>query len=140
MAVIPHRFPFAFIDPRAAERRGGDHVAIRVSAGDWLNRVGGPSPVLSLELLAQASLILLPRPEYDSEDAPAAEGRDQPAIAGFADVHFDQRWVRRPPAAGDTFLAEARLEGRFGPMLKVKAALSLDGEELTRGTLLLVGG
>lgn len=126
--MIPHRFPFRFVDDAASVPDG---VAIRCSGGDWAGRGLDIPAFLGLEMLAQASILLL-------RDAGAPSGtlpetfRDV-RLGGVQAASFLGAF--RP---GDLLVARTRVAGRFGKTLKVTGTLERDGSALLEADLLLV--
>ena len=136
--MLPQKFPFAFLD------REGDDDGVRVllTAGSRPHRSRPIAQGLALEMLAQAALIELVRPQQVEEEAPDGSS-GKPAIAGFDDVSYSEAWAHRPPIPGEQLRAKTELLGRFGPMLKVRGTLvrqepGLDDEMMLEATLLLV--
>ncbi len=114
--MLPHRYPFRFVD----EGRGGS-VSVSLTFGSpWLQR-GEPLPLgLAVEILAQASHVLL-------------GGGESVYLAGIEGAR-----LLAPCQVGDRLEAQAKREGAFAGMFRVSAALERDGVRVAEATLILV--
>lgn len=121
--MIPHRFPFRFFETPESQ---GEGVLIRVTGGGWWSR-GGPIPsFLALEMVAQASIVVL------SEELPATPAGDRVLLAGVQGASFHD-----PLRPGDTLRARVTLDARFGRILKVTGSLEREEIPVFEGSLLL---
>jgi hypothetical protein len=128
---MPHRFPFAFVDGTAT---AGDppRLRVRLTAAQEAARGGaGPSPLLLIEVVAQAALRLL------AGDAPPA---GPVALAGLEELELAEDLARHPLQAGDELWVSARPAARLGRLLKLEGQVERDGETIARGTWLLAVG
>jgi hypothetical protein len=120
--TLPHRFPFRLVDGET----GGRAVA-RLSYGAFWSR-GGPtaSPALLVEAVAQgAALVATP---------PGAEGA-RLALAAIEGASWEAAGE-----AGDTLEIVVTLEGRFGRLVRVRGAATLDGRPAGSASLVLAAG
>jgi len=120
---LPHEFPFRLVD-----RPQGGVARVAVSANEFWDRgLAARGAGLWLEAMAQSAALTL--------EGAGAGGAGQMALAGV-----ERFLVHRSPAAGDLVHISARLEGGFGPVVRV-AAVAEDSEgAIAEGFLLLVGG
>ncbi|MCG8463203.1 MAG: hypothetical protein MI919_43535 [Holophagales bacterium] len=150
---IPHAFPFRLVeDPshlRERRERGGPAagdtgavpcVRVRLTQGASLVR-GRPfyPPILTLEILAQAALVLAGAAPEPGADAGPTASRADLRLAGFDSVSFAEALVDRPLMAGDELAARVDTVGRFGAVAKVRGELERDGVTVVRAEMLLAG-
>ncbi len=117
--MLPHQFPFRLID-----RVEGDSAVLAATvSAQWLRDSGAVPAVLSIEILAQAAIVLFPD-----------DGKGGRALLAGVDA----AQLVRPLAAGERLQARVRLVGHFGRMMKIEGELTTDGGELlARAGLLL---
>ena len=116
-AVLPHRYPFRFVD----EGRGGSSVSVFLTSDSpWLQRGEPLSLGLAVEIMAQASHVLL-------------GGGENVYLAGVESAR-----LLASCEAGDRLEAQAKREGAFAGMFRVSAALERDGVRVAEATLILV--
>ena len=128
--MIPHRYPFRFV----AERDPAGGLPILCSAGDRAHGGERYPGFLGIEMLAQASILLL----GDYEGSP---GLPEPAPEAFRNVRLggiQEAEFRDELHPGDLLVARARVEGRLGTTLKVAGTLERDGRTVLRASLLLI--
>jgi 3-hydroxymyristoyl/3-hydroxydecanoyl-(acyl carrier protein) dehydratase len=121
--MMPHAYPF-----RLLERGPGDDGALplRWTVNGALDRgLGAMPPVLAVEMLAQAALVLL-------GGAGDAGGGGGGLLAGVEEVAF-----HAPLRAGDRLEAHATVTGRFGRLVKARAWIARGGDTVVEGELLL---
>ena len=127
--MLPHAFPFRLFDPLPASPDvATGELELRLSAAAAGLRDGPWPPMLAVEALAQAAMVILARPQAT---APRAY------LAGLESIHFDLRLVTRPLLAGDLLRVSAEEKGSFGRLLKVGGELRRSDGPLVRGDLLL---
>lgn len=125
--MIPHAFPFRFVGGR---RPAGEGLEVRTSAGDWWSRGEPLLPFLGVEILAQASILLMDRGE---PSAPSDAEDPGLRLGGLQDVRFAE-----PIRPGELLVARADATGRFGRGVKVRATLARDGAVVCEASLLLI--
>ena len=123
--MLPHRYPFELLD-----RSADDRVVVGLTAGAGVVRGGAEwPPVLALEALAQAAMVLLAEPG----EAPA-----RGALAGIDQARLPS--ASRPLLVGDRLAATVERRGAFGRLLKVHGRLERDGESVVEADLILALG
>jgi len=127
-AIIPHRYPFLFVD-RMIEVEDGQHgVGIKnVSANEWFFEGHFPGRkvmpgVLIVEAMAQVAAVTLLR-KID------AAGKI-PMFGGIEQMRF-----RRPVVPGDQLRLEFTLEKMRGPVGKGTVRATVDGQVAAEGTI-----
>lgn len=121
--MIPQRFPFRLL---ATTESKGESSLIRITGDGWWSRGGAVPSFLAVEMVAQASIVLLA-----SELPGGFEGRSV-LLAGVREARFHE-----PLRPGDTLRARSTIESRFGRILKVAGSLERDGAPVFEGSLLL---
>jgi 3-hydroxyacyl-[acyl-carrier-protein] dehydratase len=124
--IIPHRYPFLFLDEVIELLPGEKVVALKtVTEEDCAGHFPG-NPIMPgvkmVEALAQAGAVAVLSEE---------ENRGKLALfAGITDVRFKR--IVRP---GDVLTLECVLEAVRGPVGRGKARATVDGKLAVRGTL-----
>jgi 3-hydroxyacyl-[acyl-carrier-protein] dehydratase len=126
--IIPHRYPFLFVDRILELEEGKSAVGIKnVTANEWFFQGHFPGNrvmpgVLIVEALAQvASVALLKN----------ADSRGKtPLFGGIERMRF-----RRPVLPGDQLRLEFVLEKMRGPMGKGHVRATVDGKVAAEGTI-----
>lgn len=120
--VLPHRFPFRWLD-----RETGDVASALISANGYWTRDGGGLPLpFCAELLAQGAAILLRRPGGEE------------AARSMRLASIERLTASSLPEAGDVIevrMGEARA---FGGLTRISGTLSRRGEPIAEGVLVLV--
>lgn len=124
--MAPHAYPFLLVDRPAVGQ-----AVFRLTAGAGLGRGEAWSPIVAIEMLAQAALAL-----STPADAEAAGGA---LLAGLEGVTFAESLATRPLAAGDTLVASVERQGALGRVLKLRGRLERDAEVVVEGSFLLAG-
>jgi 3-hydroxymyristoyl/3-hydroxydecanoyl-(acyl carrier protein) dehydratase len=124
----PHQYPFRFID-RAGDDRDHRPVA-QLSAGC---RLPGRSLTLLVEIMAQGALVVLS--DGEGESGPRRTGD----AASLRLAGVDDARLHAPVVPGDRVTVDARVEGRYGALTKVRCRLERDGETVAEAGLLLAG-
>jgi len=126
--IIPHRFPFLFVDRVIELEEGTRAVGIKnVSVDEWFFRGHFPGRpimpgVLIVEALAQVGAVAaLSHPDNKGKLG---------LFAGIDKVRF-----RRQVTPGDQLRLEVTLERLRGPVGRAKAVATVDGELAAEGTL-----
>ena len=129
-AVLPHAYPFRFVDTALQRSESGDsggRVRARVSAnGRAAMGEGWQSPLLLAEAIAQATLLL--------EGGDPETGK-RGYLAGIQELE-----MTRPPRAGETLEIEIRLAGSFGPVFRFDGRVLSGDEVLATGSVLVRKG
>ena len=127
-AIIPHRFPFLFVDRVIEVEEGKRAVGIKnVSADEWFFRGHFPGRpimpgVLIVEALAQVGAVAaLSHPDNKGKLG---------LFAGIDKVRF-----RRQVTPGDQLRLEVTLERRRGPIGRATAVATVDGDIAAEGKL-----
>lgn len=127
-AIIPHRFPFLFVDRVIEIEEGKRAVGIKnVSADEWFFRGHFPSRpimpgVLIVEALAQVGAVAaLSHPDNKGKLG---------LFAGIDKVRF-----RRQVTPGDQLRLEVTLERLRGPVGRATAVATVDGAVAAEGKL-----
>jgi hypothetical protein len=120
--VLPHEFPFRFLD-RSAE---GGALWVTLTANGAASRGSAYPQLLGVEILAQAASALL---------APDGDVRQQQGrLAGIDGVRF-----HRPLRGSERLRAQAQLVRRYGRLVQVRVTLSnARHEPVVDGELLLL--
>jgi len=130
IGALPHAYPFRFVDTvtrPVGEGFVGGRVRARISSnGRGTMGEAWRSPLLFAEAIAQAALLL--------EGGDPEIGRHG-YLAGIQDLE-----VTRVPRAGETLEIAVGLAGRFGPVLRFDGSVSVNGETLARGSVLVRKG
>jgi 3-hydroxyacyl-[acyl-carrier-protein] dehydratase len=127
-AIIPHRYPFLFVDRMIEVEDGKRGVGIKnVSANEWFFEGHFPGRkvmpgVLIVEAMAQVAAITLLR-NVD------AAGKT-PMFGGIEQMRF-----RRPVVPGDQLRLEFTLEKMRGPIGKGAVRATVDGQVAAEGTI-----
>jgi len=117
--VLPHRYPFRFV----GDSPPGGTVTVSVSASSpWLQRSSTLGLALAIEIMAQASHVLL-------------DGGPTVYLAGIENAE-----IFSEIEAGDRLDARAQAVAGFGGMTKVAAFLARGRVEVAKATLILVNG
>ena len=124
-----HRFPFVLVD-RPSEVRPGASVALRLLSIDEALHEGIAgttySQSLLIEAMAQAAALF----------AEEGERRESGMLVGFRGLTFG-----RPPRIGDRLDVSASFVQRFGEIVRVAGRVTVSGETLAEGEILLsLGG
>ncbi len=127
-AIIPHRFPFLFVDRVIEVEEGKRAVGIKnVSADEWFFRGHFPGRpimpgVLIVEALAQVGAVAaLSHPDNKGKLG---------LFAGIDKVRF-----RRQVTPGDQLRLEVTLERLRGPIGRATAVATVDGDIAAEGKL-----
>jgi len=126
--IIPHRYPFLFVDRMVEIEDGKRGVGIKnVSANEWFFEGHFPGRkvmpgVLIVEALAQVAAVTLLR-KID------AAGKT-PMFGGIEQMRF-----RRPVVPGDQLRLEFTLEKMRGPVGKGAVRATVDGQLAAEGTI-----
>jgi 3-hydroxyacyl-[acyl-carrier-protein] dehydratase len=131
--ALPHTYPFRFVD-RIVQAPPSDATALwkgsartRISTGGRAAMgEGWHSPLLLVEAIAQAALLLEAKDEKEAE-----EGR-----LGFL-AGIDDFEVVRAPRAGETLSVDVTLAASFGPIVKFVGEVFADGERIAQGSVLV---
>jgi 3-hydroxyacyl-[acyl-carrier-protein] dehydratase len=127
-AIIPHRYPFLFVDRVVELESGRRGVGIKnVSANEWFFEGHFPGRkvmpgVLIVEALAQVAAITL----LHGQDA---KGKT-PMFGGIESMRF-----RRPVVPGDQLRLEFELEKLRGPVGKGRVRATVDGVLAAEGSI-----
>jgi len=129
-APLPHDYPFRFVDVVLEERdadfsRGRVRAAITANGRAAMGAKWG-SPILLVEAIAQAALLL--------RGGDAGVGRK-----GFL-AGIDGFEALRSPRAGEMLTVDVRLAARFGRVLRFEGEVSSAGEMIARGGVLVREG
>jgi len=120
-----HRFPFVLVD-RPGEVRPGASVALRLLSIDEALHEGlaGTTYAQSLliEAMAQAAALF----------AEEGERLESGMLVGFRGLTFG-----RPPRIGDRLDVSASFVQRFGEIVRVAGRVTVSGETLAEGEILL---
>jgi 3-hydroxyacyl-[acyl-carrier-protein] dehydratase len=126
--IIPHRFPFLFVDRILDIEPGRRIVGVKHVAGSerYLSSVAGGAPVLPTTLLLEAvaqvgAILVLSAPEHRD---------DFIYLAGI-----DRIRQRRPVRAGETVMIEAvmrRIKGAIGQM---SGTATVEGARIAYGSM-----
>lgn len=134
--MVPHRFPFRFVETTDRLPSAEEGLRISVTANAARGR-GGPYPrLLAIEIMAQAALALLGSGAGgDGTGARGVEasGADGLFLAGVQSAELDAELE-----PGQDLLASARLVGSYGDLHKVSSTLER-GERIVATADLLVG-
>lgn len=130
LAQLPHAYPFRFVDSITKRDEGGTFggsvsTLLSANARAAMGAEWG-SPVLLVEALAQAALIL----QGGGVDA----GRK-----GFL-AGIDGFEVSRRPQAGESLEVVVRLAARFGAVVKFDGEVRSGAETVARGSILVREG
>lgn len=127
---LPHVYPFRFVDtvlrPAGVDFSEGS-VSARISAGGRAAMEGAwSSPVLLVEAIAQAALLL--------------EGGD-PEIGrrGFL-AGIESFEIRRTPEAGESLTIDVRIARRFGAIVKFEGEVRSGSDTVASGAILVRRG
>jgi 3-hydroxyacyl-[acyl-carrier-protein] dehydratase len=127
-AIIPHRYPFLFVDRIDEIVEGASATGVKnVSADEWFFQGHFPGRkvmpgVLIVEALAQVAAVAL----LKGADA----GNKSPLFGGIENMRF-----RRPVVPGDQLKLEFTLEKLRGPVGKGKVRATVDGQLAAEGTI-----
>ena len=127
-AIIPHRYPFLFVDRIDEIVEGKSATGVKnVSADEWFFQGHFPGRkvmpgVLIVEALAQVAAVAL----LKGMDA----GSKSPLFGGIENMRF-----RRPVVPGDQVKLEFTLEKMRGPVGKGKVRATVDGQLAAEGTI-----
>jgi len=129
--MIPHRYPFRLIDVdtpgRAAPGRAAPgRATFRLTADGAMARGAAFPAVLAIEILAQASMVVL-----------GHGGEGLGYLAGADDVEFHPALRERPFAPGDTLAATVSRTAAFGSILKVRGQLDRNSQTVVTANLML---
>ncbi len=126
--MIPHRYPFRLIDVVKPDPTGPGpgRAALRLTANGAIARQTAFPAVLAIEILAQASMVVLGR-----------GGGGLGYLAGADDVEFGPTLRERPLVPGDTLEATVAQTAAFGSILKVHGQLDRDGQTVATANLML---
>ncbi|MCP4655992.1 MAG: hypothetical protein GY856_11310 [bacterium] len=129
--MIPHRYPFRLIDvvkpdPTVPGRAAPGRATLRLTANGAIARETVFPAVLAIEILAQASMVVLGR-----------GGGGLGYLAGADDVELGPALRERPLAPGDTLEATVSQTAAFGSILKVRGQLDRDGRTVATANLML---
>jgi 3-hydroxyacyl-[acyl-carrier-protein] dehydratase len=126
--IIPHRYPFLFVDRMIELESGKRGVGIKnVSANEWFFEGHFPGHkvmpgVLIVEAMAQvAAVTLLHGRESDGKT---------PMFGGIESMRF-----RRPVVPGDTLRLEFELEKLRGPVGKGRVRATVEGVLAAEGSI-----
>jgi 3-hydroxymyristoyl/3-hydroxydecanoyl-(acyl carrier protein) dehydratase len=127
---LPHEYPFRFVETVLRERNADfseGTVLARVTSNGWASAGGGwASPLLLVEAIAQAALLL------EGGDTELARRGLLAGIDGFE--------ATRSPQAGETLAIDVRLAARFGSIVKFDGLVRSDGDTIARGSVLVRRG
>lgn len=125
--ALPHAYPFRFVDTVAAPRDAafaGGRVRARVTSnGRAAMGERWQSPLLFVEAIAQAALLL-------------QGGDPERARSGFL-AGIEAFSAERSPEAGETLDISVRLVGRFGLVVRFDGEVASAGRTLARGSVLV---
>ena len=161
---LPHRYPFRWLDPPGPDAGTPDagtpddgvrRLRVRLSAGAHAPRQNDLSPIVALEILAQAaaSTAALPVPETAPVPAtvPVSEkpvaaagvrsttgGEQRPGLLAAIDAAtFAAELAQRPLGPGDELDVEVERTASFGRLLKVRGSISRRGVVLIEAQLVV---
>ena len=126
--IIPHRYPFLFVDRVVDIEPGRRAVAVKnVTANEWFFEGHFPGRpimpgVLIVEALAQTAAVAL----LAGEEV----GERLPLFAGIEQFRF-----RRPVQPGDQLRLEFEVERLRGPVGKGKVRATVDGAVVAEGVI-----
>jgi len=127
-AIIPHRYPFLFVDRIVEIEDGKRGVGIKnVYANEWFFEGHFPGRkvmpgVLIVEALAQVAAVTLLRTTDSAGKTPMFGG-------------IEQMRFRRPVVPGDQLRLEFTLEKMRGPVGKGAVRATVDGQLAAEGTI-----
>ena len=126
---LPHGYPFRLLD-RVAD---GSVVVLVAANAAQLRGASELPPMLAVEVMAQAALVVLASAGGEFSDAERAG--EAPRVGLLAGI--DSAVFHAPLRAGDRVRAQAALLGRMGPIVKVRCELRRDDELVAEAGLLL---
>ena len=127
---LPHAYPFRFVDavlsPAGLDFRAGS-VSARISAGARASIEGEwGSPVLLVEAIAQAALLL--------EGGDPDTGR-RGFLAGIESFE-----IRRTPQAGESLTIDVKLAAKFGAIVRFEGEVRSGSDTVASGAILVRRG
>ena len=130
--ILPHRYPFLFLDKIVAIEPGKKGVGVRnFTVNDFFFNSSTIVPstlcqMLIIEALSQTAAVVSNSSEGSEDISSSKEG----FIAGIDNFSFFQN-----PMPGDQLYLHVELLGHYGNLHKFNAWVIVDGKEVARGEL-----
>lgn len=133
LPTLPHRYPFLLTDVATGDP--DPRVRVRLTASGTLCRDGRLSPLLLIEIVAQAAAAL----EADRQGEQGETGSNGSAyMAGVDRLVIDDALAERPLVPGDTLDVRTEPTGGFGRLFKVRGVVTREGLEIAQTELVLM--
>lgn len=131
--ILPHRYPFLFLDKIVAIEPGKKGVGVKnFTVNDFFFNSSTIVPstlcqMLMIEALSQTAAVVVSNSSEGSEDISSSK---EGFIAGIDNFSFFQN-----PMPGDQLYLHVELLGHYGNLHKFNAWVIVDGKEVARGEL-----